>query len=759
MSLVRYYNNLSLSKKLYFATATGLLLGMFFGIKCSLLEPVNELFIRLFQVTIIPFMIFSILHSIGSLTKENAKLVGKKGITILILLWSLSIFYAFGLAYSFPDIERSNFFRPENDLGSTGISLLDLFIPSNPFKSIANGYIPAIVIFCILVGMALIRNKNKAKLVENSGMLALLMKEVNDYITVLLPFGVLIMSTYTFGTLSFIKFKVLLLYIIASLFYLFFISMLVYPGIVTSVSKLNYKKFLHYTMPAAIIAFTTGSVFLALPVIYNMMYEFDEIEEAYASDDSSAKDKGRNIISVIVPLAWVVPASYKFLVIFFIVFARWYYNNPFNMAEQILHYIAGIPCLFGNNAAIVPFLLEISGIPNKAYSTFMLVSNFMVYFNNANAAMFIIVCTILCYLAISNKIKVCWLKLISILCACTVLFIIVLISLSYLMAGLLQGDEQVNEELKHMNLQGHNLEYYGNIEAKYFELSQYHSIAYLNPNETLLGKIVRTKTLQVGYDPEAIPFSFFNARKELVGYDIDFVYDIAEDLGCTTIEFYPVYSVVNYNECLNRGIFLDICVGGLQYMSALTGDVICSDPYMKYTPALVIPIKYKKVYTDFNSVLKAKDLTFGAFEDFEYSNKHFVRAFRSEHKVKVMKKFSDYYNKHESDVLITSAEIASAIDILTQGYWVVYSKEQDIKLYYAYLLPYTQKAETFRNVVNTWIRIIDRDTLQEKRFKYWVMGQIEIKHYVPWSILSWLQKKNFFIRKDAPPLSKTINLN
>jgi len=307
------------------------------------------------------------------------------------------------------------------------------------------------------------------------------------------------------------------------------------------------------------------------------------------------------------------------------------------------------------------------------------------------------------------------------------------------MTAILQGDEEINEELKHMNLQGHSNEYYGNIQAIYLKLENYHSIPFEKSDGTLLEKILRTKTLQVGYDPEAIPFSFFNIKKELVGYDIDFVYDLAEELGCSRIEFYPVYSVVDYKECLNKGIFLDICVGGHQYMSSLTGQVISSDPYMKLTPAIVLSSKYKKDFSDLNEVLSSRNLTFGALEDLQYSNKHFVKEFLASNNVIVMQKFSDYYKNHKSDVLITSAEIASAIDILTKGYWVLYEKNDNIKLFYAYLLPYNSKTDTFRNVVNTWIRTIDRTGFQKKRYKYWIMGQIEIDPHKPWSILDWLQ--------------------
>lgn len=750
MSLISNYKQYSLSKKIYISTAIGFLIGMFFGDRCSVIDPVNTMFIRLFQTAIIPYMIFSIVTSIGALTTERAKRVGRKGGIVLVCLWAVSIFFAFGLQYSFPDIERSKFFRPESAMEGTGIDFFDMFIPSNPFHSLANGYIPAIVIFCILVGIALINHKNKNGIVRSAKIWASLMNSLNDYVMMLLPTGVLVMSTFTFGTLSLMKFKGLLLYILASIFYLIFISMVIYPGILSSVSKIKYSKFFHYSMPAALIAFTTGSVFLSLPVIYNQMYKLSDELKGFEEMGDNYIERGRNAMSIVIPLAWVVPASYKFLVIFFIVFAHWYYDRTFPVTDQLMCFIGGIPCLFGSNSVIVPFLLQAGeGLPvNQAYDIFMLVSSFLVYFNNANGSFFIVVCTILCYFSLCNKLKIHWFRLISILTLSTVFFIIVIGGLSILMTKLLAGDNEVKEELTHMNVQPYNTHYYQEINVDYLNLDQYHKIEFLTPDEPLLDKIVRTKTLQVGYDPEAIPFSFFNGDKKLVGYDIDFVYDIAENLRCNKIEFYAVNNFIEYQDCLAKEMLMDMCVGGYVYMGCVEGQVITSEPYMKYTPAVVIPMKYKAQYPDFISVFKSEELTMGFRVSADYKILMYERPL-----VRLMS-FKEFYVDHRTDALLTSAEIASAISIIYHGYWVYYYSEPDIKLFYGYLLPYISKAHTFRDMVNSWISTCKWDGSAQQRYAYWIMGQGDIKIGQPWSILGWFQKNNYFLGPAFPTNSK-----
>ena len=580
-----------------------------------------------------------------------------------------------------------------------------------------------------------------------------LMNSVNDYVMMLLPTGVLVMSTYTFGTLNLMKFKGLLLYILASIFYLVFISMVIYPGILASVSKINYSKFFHYTMPAALIAFTTGSVFLSLPVIYNQMYKLSDELKGFEEMGDNYLERGRNAMSIVVPLAWVVPASYKFLVIFFIIFAHWYYDRTFPVTDQLMYFIGGIPCLFGSNSVVVPFLLQAGeGLPvNQAYDIFMLVSSFLVYFNNANGSIFIIVATILCYLSLCNKLKIRWIKLIIIMAVSTLSFIVVVGALSFVMTKLLAGDDEVKDELTHMNVEPYNTHYYQEISVSYLNLSEYKKIEPLTPDEPLLDKVQRTRILQVGYDPQAIPFSFFNGQGKLVGYDIDFVYDIAENMRCKNIEFYAVNNFNEYQDCLTKGILLDMCVGGYVYMGCVEGPIITSDPYMKYTPAIVIPMKYKEAYPDFVSIFTSKDMTIGFRVSADYKVLMYERPLIG------LSSFKEYYTKHTTDALLTSAEIASAISIVYHGYWVYYYEGSDIKLFYAYLLPYKDNALTFRNMVNAWIATGKWDGTALARYEYWIMGEADIKVGETWSVLSWLKKHKYFLGDKVSDRLKSLN--
>jgi ABC-type amino acid transport substrate-binding protein len=60
----------------------------------------------------------------------------------------------------------------------------------------------------------------------------------------------------------------------------------------------------------------------------------------------------------------------------------------------------------------------------------------------------------------------------------------------------------------------------------------------LKPQQSRLDRIRERKVIRVGFNPDDLPFSYFNAEGKLVGFDIDMAYSLAGDLG-VSIEFVP----------------------------------------------------------------------------------------------------------------------------------------------------------------------------------------------------------------------------
>ena len=76
-----------------------------------------------------------------------------------MLLFGAVVLFLTPLA--FPPAESASFFSTSLVEPPKPVNFLDLYIPSNPFKSMADNVVPAVVLFCILCGVALIGIKDK----------------------------------------------------------------------------------------------------------------------------------------------------------------------------------------------------------------------------------------------------------------------------------------------------------------------------------------------------------------------------------------------------------------------------------------------------------------------------------------------------------------------------------------------------------------------------------------------------------------------
>ena len=137
------------------AMGLGIGTGVFFGEYCAFLEIFGDAFIKLLQITILPYITISMILGIGSLTPDQAKLMARKAGILMLIFWAISFVMVLLLPLSFPEWESAAFFSSSILESPKKVDFLDLYIPSNPFYSMANNVVPAVVLFSILMGIAL----------------------------------------------------------------------------------------------------------------------------------------------------------------------------------------------------------------------------------------------------------------------------------------------------------------------------------------------------------------------------------------------------------------------------------------------------------------------------------------------------------------------------------------------------------------------------------------------------------------------------
>ena len=144
----------SLSLQTLIGFVGGVGCGLFFGELCGWLQVAGDVFVGLLQMTVLPYIVISLISSVGRLAPHQAGRLGGRIVLILLLFWVVGLLSVVVAAAVYPPRAAPAFYS--NTLLTTPESLnfMELFVPTNPFRSLANNWIPAVVIFSVALGVA-----------------------------------------------------------------------------------------------------------------------------------------------------------------------------------------------------------------------------------------------------------------------------------------------------------------------------------------------------------------------------------------------------------------------------------------------------------------------------------------------------------------------------------------------------------------------------------------------------------------------------
>ena len=141
------FGRISLSVRIIAGLALGIFTGLFFGEPASALQPVADIYIRLMQMTVLPYLVMSLIIGFGQLDAVEAKRLAVRGGLLLVLVWVLSFAVIAVMPVAFPVMQSASFFSHALVEPKQPFSIADLYFPANPVHSLANAVIPAVVLF------------------------------------------------------------------------------------------------------------------------------------------------------------------------------------------------------------------------------------------------------------------------------------------------------------------------------------------------------------------------------------------------------------------------------------------------------------------------------------------------------------------------------------------------------------------------------------------------------------------------------------
>ncbi len=186
---VKNKRGISLSTQILIGLTLGLFVGLFFGDKASALAIISKAYIGLIQMSILPYMVASLMLGIGSLSYEKAKNLAITGGIVLVASWLLAFIIVFLMPFAFPSMKSGSFFSASL-VEVAEVDFIDLYIPVNPFSSMARTVVPAAAVFSVAFGIALIGVPKKEPLLDQLDVLAGSLLRVNVFVIQLSPYGV-----------------------------------------------------------------------------------------------------------------------------------------------------------------------------------------------------------------------------------------------------------------------------------------------------------------------------------------------------------------------------------------------------------------------------------------------------------------------------------------------------------------------------------------------------------------------------------------
>ncbi len=708
------HRDLSFSKRVFIGLGAGILAGLFLGDYAGAFKWPAEGFVRLLQTTVFPYLLISIINNLGRLEPRQARSLAVRVGAVIVVLWLITLTIAFALPLSFPRADNASFFSTTLLQPQAGFDFLGLYVPSNPFYALANSIVPAIVLFSLLMGVALMTTARKASVLNVLEVLETAISRATRMIMRLTPLGLFFIAANAAGTLDIEQFGHIEIYLIAYGAVGALIGLWILPGLIAAVTPLTVREILTRTHEPVITAATAGDVFIVLPAL------IDATKDLLSAHDRDPQET--DLPEVIVPTAYNLPHSGKLLSLSFILFAGWYSDAPLRLIELPRLAITGVLTLFGSINGAIPFLLDTFRVPADSFQLFVAMSVVNSRVGSFVAAIHTIAVALLGSVAVSGHLQIRFRRLARYAIASIVLTAAVIGGLRLLFETVLA--KPYNKDQIIMTMQPLSPP----VPAVVLDRIPPHDND--QPGGTVLDAIRQRGRLRVGYAPDAMPFAFTNAKGQFVGHDVDLAHLMARELG-VTLEFVPL-NLGTFARSMQDGS-CDLAMSGIPITTTIASDVLFSNSYLSETLAFVVPDPARHDYETWESIRRLDPLVISVI-DVPYFVDRLATRVPNARLVKVTSVSQLFaYNTQGVDAALLTAERGSTWTLLHPEWSVVVPQPDPIKIPLA--IAVARRDPTLAGFVNSWIELKRQDGTLERMYRHWILGADAVPKTPHWSIV------------------------
>jgi ABC-type amino acid transport substrate-binding protein len=255
-------------------------------------------------------------------------------------------------------------------------------------------------------------------------------------------------------------------------------------------------------------------------------------------------------------------------------------------------------------------------------------------------------------------------------------------------------------------------------------------VAAADPGRDALLDAIRTRgTLRVGFLSNSLPFAFFNARGDLVGFDVELAHRLAAELH-VTLEYVPV-DRTELADRLSDGS-CDIVMSGTVLTPDRADRMLFSNSYFDETLGVIVEDDRRAAFMTWSAIRATPGLTV-AVPDVPY----YVDAVRELLPDAAIQRFEDVSKllnaSGNADTVVFPAERGSAWTLLYPRYTVVVPTPSRVRLPLAF--PIGRHDERFARYVNTWLELKQKDGTLASLYDYWILGRTDDGARRRWSVV------------------------
>jgi Na+/H+-dicarboxylate symporter len=623
-------------------------------------------------------------------------------------------------------MESASFFSNTLVEPKKPFSIAELYFTSNPFHSLSNAVIPAVVLFSSMIGIGLIGVKKRDTVLGTLRVLNESIVRITRFIVRLTPIGVFAIGAVTAGTMTLQTLVQLEVYFIIFGIAAILLAFPILPLLVTTLTPFTYREVIGISREALLTAFATNNAFIVLPMLVERTKWLLRERGMLTPESDSAAE-------ILVPILFNFPNAGRLMTLLFVPFAAWLAGAAMAPGDYANLLAVGVPSYFAKAQVALPFLLDFFGLSHDLFQLYIPTTIITGKFDSMVTAMNLLVFALVGAGALGGFLVLQHKRLLAAGAAMVAGTAVTIIAVRLVLGATIDTTYRKDETLREMQLP--------RAIANAIVHRDQTSLHSENPvgGAPTLAQIRERGTLRVGYDPNNLPFSFFNRGRELVGFDIELASGLAESFGVRP-EFVPIEWPELPTLLADRVI--DV-MPGMWFRPFWFPYLRLSAPYLTGTMSLAVRDERRHEVDAVEAVRQSQGLRVGIPLDpsqVRYSIAHYFGDADVEF---VTLEFWHLFFEGELpelDAFLVPAENGSAWTLLHREYTIVVPQPDPVRVPSGFGL--ALDAAELEDAMNEWIVFAANGGMIDRARDYWILGRGAEQTGQRWSIgrdmLGWI---------------------